>query len=166
MTDTIYSGLFKIHIPKKTVENILDKMKEKRDFTKTKEIPKEIYLIYCNCSDRSLEDSPCDGYISEIYPDVIFVDPESRKTTSNVIAHELIHILQNYKYVTFKDDFEDSYRERWFEEMAFSLQDEIEKILKGKIKYEKVSDNHDEIEDFLISIMKDDFPDFFFDDEE
>ena len=166
MTETVYSGLFKVHIPKKTVANILEKMKEKRDFTKLKEIPKDIYLIYCNCSDRSLEDSPCDGYITEFYPDVIFVDPESRKETSTVIAHELIHIFQNYKYVTFKDEFEDSYRERWFEEMAFSLQDEIEKILKGKIKYEKISEDHDEIDNYLISLMKDDFVDDFFKDED
>jgi hypothetical protein len=156
MTENHYSALFKVHIPKEIETKILELMEQEREFNrKKKDIPDTLYLVHCNCSDRSIECNPCDGYVSDFYPNVIFVDPESRKELMSIFAHELIHIYQEYRYIIFNDEYEDNYRERWFEKMSFSLQDKVREILDDNIVLECIEKDDDAIDDFLVGLMKD-----------
>ena len=158
MTETIYSKIFEFSLSSENLEKILALMKEKRPFDKNKELPEKFYLVYCNCSDRSLEDNPCDGYTSEFYPGIIFVDPDGRADTNSVVSHELVHILQDYKYCVFYDEFDESYKQRWFEEMAFSLEKNVLEIIKN-VQFIELDVESGYIEDFLLEkfICKD-FP--------
>lgn len=151
--DEIYSSIHKLNIPTKDFEKILDLMQKEKEFEFSKPIPEEIFIISCNCSDRSIEDNPADGYISEVYPNIIFADPESRPDFFEIIAHELIHILQDTKYFKFKDMYEDTYRERWFEEMAFKLENQVKKYISAK-NLELITDNEIEIENFMSEHIK------------
>lgn len=159
-TETTYHSLSKINIPQKILHNILKLMSDIRSFDFEKELPETIHLIYCDCSDRSIEDDPCDGYTCEFYPHTIFVDPESRYKELDIISHELVHIFQKYRYLIFKDEYEDKYRDRWFEDMAFKLEPEIGKLLKDTYTIELITDNTEEIEEFLTEIMVVDEIDF------
>lgn len=152
-TKTTYHSLSKINIPQKIFTEILKLMSDIRPFDFEKELPETIHLIYCDCSDRSIEDDPCDGYTCEFYPNTIFVDPESRYKELDIISHELVHILQKYRYLIFKDEYEDKYRDRWFEDMAFKLELEIGKLLRNTYTIELITDNTEEIEEFLTEIM-------------
>lgn len=145
----MYSGLYKLKLSKNNIEKILNLMSKERSFDFEKNLPEDIYVVSCNCSDTSIDDAPCDGFIDKEYGDIIFADPDSTHGSFHqIIAHELIHILQNYRYFKFKDEYEDPYRERWFEQMAFNLQSQVEKLITKK-NLIKITDNELDIEDFL-----------------
>lgn len=150
MIDTVYTRVRKLTIPIKAQERILHIMRENREFEKNKEVPKELHVVYCNCSDCSIDDHPCDGYVmDDWYPNIIFVDEESRANTEIVLAHELIHIFQKMKYFLWKDEFEEAYKDRWFEKQAFDLAKDVSDIIKKYCVMEEICEGHEETENFL-----------------
>ena len=156
MRETIYSSVHNLKITNKGLDKILNIVNSEKVFEKREEIPTEILVIYCDCSNRSLEDDPCDGFTMKEYPNIIFVDPNGRADTMEVIAHELIHIIQEKKYFLFNDEYEEAYRQRWWEKMAFKLEKEVLKVLKTSGTLELITNDEVEIEDIMISNFKDD----------
>lgn len=155
MIDTEYSKLFKLKIPEDILIKILNLMEKEKPLDFKKDFPEEIHIIHCNCSDKSLENNPADGYTADCYPNIIFLDPDGQQDVEETLAHELIHILQPLVYFIWKDEYDDAYRDRWFEDMAFKLEVDACKILKGNYELEEILSGHYAIENYLINHMAD-----------
>ena len=157
MRETIYSSVHNLVITQQGIDKILNLLNNERQFELHKDIPKDLFVIYCDCSNRSIEDDPCDGFTMKEYSNIIFVDPEGRADTMEVIAHELIHIIQHKCYFMFDDEYEETYRQRWWETMAFKLEKEVATILKksGNLKF--MTDNELEVEDIMLSNFEEKF---------
>lgn len=153
-----YNKMYELKMKKESVRKIVNLMLEDRPAEKRfsiEELPTTFKIIYCDCSDGDIfDDNVADAFYSEIYPQVVFVDPYNKSELWSNIAHEIIHDLQQILYL-FMDEDDVPYKERWQERMAYNLENKVERIIKSeKLNYKVVKKGHIEIDNILLNLFE------------
>lgn len=153
MRTYLYSSLIEFKIKEEGLEKIMELMRQEKSFEKEvslKKIPNTYYIVYCDCSDGDIFDNgTSDAFYNDLYPLIIFVDPNCPTDMWLSIAHEFIHVLQQQLYIWF-DNEEAPYRERWEEKMAFKFEGEVKNILlEYKTCFKSFETEQEKIELFL-----------------
>lgn len=146
-------AMYKMILGWRTLKEIVDLMIEYRPAEKKNlklnDIDRLIYVVFADCLGDVLDTESFDGFFNSNIPNFLFIDQYSDTSHKVLIAHELIHYLQQYLY-SYPND---NHYEDWTEIMARGLQYKVRDIIYNyeskNMIFKHVTNNSSRIDDFI-----------------